>query len=118
VAGAFCVANGSESGICSKFPAEGQTCYPAGSGPWLPCDSRLDYCDSVSLKCVPTIEVGGNCSAGAICVGYATCDSTGHCVASAQAGESCDDATGPHCLGALLCQSGKCAIPPVPATCP
>ena len=118
VAGAYCVANGSNAGTCGKLPAEGQTCYPATDG--IACDSMLDYCDSVSLKCVPKIAVGGDCSTGATCVAYASCDSTGHCVSRPRAGESCDDANGPHCLGSLLCYSGmvdggsSCALPPAP----
>ena len=117
VAGAYCVANGSNTGICGKLPAEGQACYPTGGYPYA-CDSMLDYCDSVTLKCVPRIPMGGNCSSSASCVGYAACDATGHCVSRPRAGESCDDANGLHCLGSLQCSSGTCALPPAPIVCP
>ena len=118
VAGAYCVANSSNTGICGRLPAEGQNCYPTGGSDPAACDSMLDYCDSVSLKCVPRIAVGGDCSAGAACVEYATCDATGRCVAEARAGEVCDDANGPRCLGALKCSSGTCALPPATTVCP
>ena len=120
VAGAYCVANGPNTGICGKLPAEGQDCYPTGTSYLHACDSMLDYCDSVSLKCVLKIAVGGDCSTGASCVAYATCDSTGHCVANPGAGDVCDDVNGPQCLGSLLCYSGtadggsSCALPPAP----
>ena len=115
VDGAYCVANGPNTGICGKLPADGQACYPTGNGD--ACDSMLDYCDSTSLKCVPKIAVGGDCSTGATCVGYATCDATGHCVSRPRACESCDDANGLHCLGSLECNSGTCAIPPATIVC-
>jgi hypothetical protein len=114
VTGAYCVANGSDTGTCGKLPAEGQSCYPAGVSYLSACDSMLDCCDSVSLKCVPKIAVGGDCSGGASCVGYAACDATGRCVAKARAGESCDDVNGPQCLGSLFCESGKCTLPSAP----
>jgi hypothetical protein len=113
--GAYCVANGPNTGICGKLPADGQACYPTGMGD--ACDSMLDYCDSATLKCVPKIAVGGDCSGGASCVGYADCDATGHCVANPRAGEACDDTNGPHCLGSLLCISGTCALPPATIVC-
>ena len=119
VDGAYCVTNGPNTGTCGKLPAHGQTCYPTGVVYRPACDSMLDYCDSTSLKCVPRIPVGGNCSPGASCVDYATCDSTtGRCVAQPLAGEACDDTNGLRCLGSLLCSSGICALPPAPAVCP
>jgi len=123
VGGAYCMADGPTTGTCGKLPTEGQTCQPTGIGYVLACDSLLDYCDSVSLKCVPKIAIGGDCSTGATCVAYATCDSTGQCVSRPRAGESCDDFNGPHCLGSLECTSGTagggslCALPPATTVC-
>jgi len=113
--GTSCVANGPNTGICGKLPAEGQDCYPTGAS-WRACDSMLDYCDSVTLKCVAKIPVGGDCSPSASCVAYAACDATGHCVAKGRAGDTCD-INGPGCLGDLHC-SGTCALPPAAAVCP
>jgi hypothetical protein len=125
VAGAYCVAHGSNRGTCGKLPSEGQTCYPTGAGYSHACDSMLDYCDSATLKCVPRIPVGGVCSAyygaysDAGCVGDADCDSTGRCVTKGRAGDACDDVNGPQCLGSLLCDfSGTCALPTVATVCP
>jgi hypothetical protein len=118
VAGAFCVANSLGTGTCSRLPAEGQTCVSTGVSYLPACDSMLDYCDSVTMKCVRKIAVGGACSPGATCVGYATCDATGRCVAKARAGEACDDVNGPGCLGSLQCNSGICAMEPAAAVCP
>ncbi|HJX66816.1 MAG TPA: hypothetical protein VJ860_23025 [Polyangia bacterium] len=115
--GAYCVANGPNTGICGKLPAQGQSCYPTAFAYIPACDSMLDYCDSATLKCVPKIAVGGDCSGGASCVGYATCDATGHCVAHPGAGDVCDDANGPRCLGSLQCSSGTCALPPATPVC-
>jgi hypothetical protein len=125
--GGVCSASGCCQGTCNpsagsaaatpiggKLPAEGQSCSPTGASYPSACDSMLDYCDSVSLKCVLKIAVGGDCSTGASCVAYATCDSTGHCVANPGAGDACDDVNGPQCLGSLFCESGKCALPPAP----
>ena len=114
VAGAYCVANGPNTGTCGRLPAEGQSCSPTAASYSSACDSMLDYCDSVSLKCVTRISVGGDCSGGATCVGYATCDATGRCVANPGAGDVCDDVNGPQCLGSLFCESGKCALPSAP----
>jgi hypothetical protein len=118
VAGAYCVANGSNTGTCGKLPAEGQSCYPTGASYWPACDSMLDYCDNVTLKCVPKVAVGSVCSVSVSCVDYAACDATGRCAALAGAGEVCDDLTEPRCLGSLLCSSGTCALPPATAVCP
>ena len=108
VDGMYCVPNGTDTGICGTLPARGESCHPAGV-----CDSLLDYCDPVTSKCVFNIPVGGDCSAAsATCVGYATCDTNGRCVARASAGEPCDDVNGPRCLGSLSCDSGSCAFPP------
>jgi hypothetical protein len=123
VAGAYCVANGPNTATCGALPAEGESCYSPGIGYSPACDSRRDYCDSVTMECVPRIPVGGVCSAyygadsDAGCVGYATCDATGQCVANAQEGEVCDDVNGPQCLGSLVCSSGTCALPPATTVC-
>jgi hypothetical protein len=113
--GAFCLASGPNAGTCGRLAAEGQACY-SGSDDHA-CDSMLDFCDPVALKCVPKIPVGGACSSDASCVGYATCDASGHCLAEARAGQACDDSNGPHCIGYLLCESGICAFPPAQPVC-
>ena len=118
VAGTYCVASSASTGSCGRLPAEGQTCYPTGDSYTHACDSMLDYCDSLTLKCVPRIAPGGTCTSNASCVAYATCDATGRCVAYPRAGEACDEFNGPRCLGGLLCYSGTCALPPATITCP
>jgi hypothetical protein len=118
VVGAYCVANHSSIGTCGKLPAEEQNCNPTGASDSPACDSMLDYCSSATLKCVPRIPVGGDCSPSGSCVAYATCDETWRCVARPRAGEPCDDASGPQCLGSLRCTSGTCALPPATAVCP
>ena len=117
VAGGYCVASGPNAGTCGTLPAEGQTCSPTQSD-YLPgCDSMLDYCDSVTLKCVPRISVGGSCSSNPDCVAYAVCDSTGSCAAKGGAGDACDDVNGPRCLGSLYCYAGTCVLPPATIVC-
>jgi hypothetical protein len=107
VDGMYCGPNGADTGICGTLPAQGESCHPVGV-----CDSLLDYCDYATSKCVPNIPAGDDCSAAsATCVAYATCDTTGRCVAKASAGEPCDNVNGPRCLGSLLCDSGSCALP-------
>ena len=109
---AVCLANGSTlGGTCTPRPAEGQACETRTN----PCNSRLDYCDSTTGKCVRRIGPDQPCQDDAGCVYHANCVS-GPCVAQKRLGESCvDPPNGRACMGTLWCNSGTCTVEdPVP----
>jgi hypothetical protein len=110
--GATCDTDSSGVGTCVKTPQQGQPCNPSSADPV--CDSLLDYCDHVTLKCTRKVPIGGSCS-GHTCVSYAVCDESETCVALGRVGDACDNQL--LCLGVLQCSQWKCIFPSTPAVC-
>jgi len=112
VAGLACVAT-DPNPVCAHLPVEGEQC----DSTTMACDLALDYCDRVSGSCVARIPVGGACPLGGGCVRYAYCDvGLGICVAEGALGDRCV-ANVVACLGDLICEQGRCQMPPLGPTC-
>jgi hypothetical protein len=100
---------------CGRPPRRGEAC----PGP-TSCDSRADFCDPLTMKCVARLAPGAACMPAAMgCVAWAFCDTTSlKCVARGGVGEPCDATNGGTCLSDLTCAGGVCALRPLKPVCP
>jgi hypothetical protein len=97
------------TGKCATPAASGATCVAADL---IPCTDTRDYCDATSTTCTRSVGVDAACSDTIACIGFASCSATTmKCVANPSAGQACDAANGPDCLGTLDCTNAVCTAP-------
>jgi hypothetical protein len=92
------------TGKCAKPVASGAAC---NVNDLLPCEDSRDYCDATSNTCTRRVGVDQACSDTVFCIGFATCTNA-KCVTDPSAGQACDAAGGPDCLGTLDCTNAVC----------
>jgi hypothetical protein len=94
-------------GVCEVPPERGDPCFRSAF--FFSCDNFVDWCDSMTLDCVPAAALGEPCSEESQpCGPEATCVE-GVCRSKPGLGEPCADR---RCLGDLSCdEGGYCALP-------